>query len=125
MGRILGIADSTADIDSGKIDGAVIGNVTPASGKFTTLAASGAATLQTVSATNLTATNVTANNAVTAATATVTGAAPTVSAGQLGIGSGTATTVGAAGAAAALPTAPVGYLIVNIGGVAQKIPYYN
>lgn len=37
----------------------------------------------------------------------------------------TATTVGAAGAAAALPAAPLGYLSVNVGGTAAKIPYYT
>ncbi len=37
----------------------------------------------------------------------------------------TASTVGAAGGASALPATPVGYLVVNINGTAQKIPYYN
>jgi|LakMenE01Jun11ns_1017448.scaffolds.fasta_scaffold9955553_4 hypothetical protein len=37
----------------------------------------------------------------------------------------TATTVGAAGGASALPATPVGYLVVNINGTARKIPYYN
>lgn len=36
----------------------------------------------------------------------------------------TATTVGAAGAASALPATPVGYLVVNIAGTNRKIPYY-
>lgn len=36
----------------------------------------------------------------------------------------TATTVGAAGGASALPATPTGYLIVNIGGTDRKIPYY-
>lgn len=35
------------------------------------------------------------------------------------------TTVGAAGAAAALPAQPLGYLIINLGGTNVKIPYYN
>jgi hypothetical protein len=51
-------------------------------------------------------------------------AAPTVAADQLGLGSTTATTVGAPGGASALPATPAGYLIVNIGGTAFKIPYY-
>jgi hypothetical protein len=37
----------------------------------------------------------------------------------------TATTVGAAGAASALPANPVGYEIFYIGGTAYKRPYYN
>lgn len=37
------------------------------------------------------------------------------------------TTIGAAGGAAALPTAPKGYILVNVEGVAEKvaIPYYE
>ncbi len=37
----------------------------------------------------------------------------------------TATTVGAAGGASALPATPLGYLSVNVGGTAAKIPYYT
>jgi len=37
----------------------------------------------------------------------------------------TATTVGAAGVAAAPPVQPVGYLVVSINGTARKIPFYN
>jgi hypothetical protein len=51
-------------------------------------------------------------------------AAPTVGANQLGLGSTTATTVGAPGGASALPATPTGYLIVNIAGTNFKIPYY-
>jgi hypothetical protein len=36
-----------------------------------------------------------------------------------------ATTVGAAGAASALPAFPAGYWRVNIGGITRKIPYYT
>lgn len=52
-------------------------------------------------------------------------AAPTVSAGQVGYGSTTASTVGAAGGASALPGTPLGYLILNVGGTQVKVPYYN
>lgn len=38
---------------------------------------------------------------------------------------GTATTVGAAGAASALPAAPVGYITVTVGATAYKVPYFN
>jgi hypothetical protein len=55
----------------------------------------------------------------------IVGTAPTVSTGQIAIGSTTATTVGAAGGASALPATPVGYLIVNIAGTARKIPYFT
>ncbi len=51
--------------------------------------------------------------------------APTVPAGQVGFGNATATTVGAAGAASALPSAPVGYLVVNVAGTNYKLPYFN
>lgn len=50
--------------------------------------------------------------------------APTVSAAQVGIGSTTASTVGAAGGAAALPANPTGYWIINVSGTAFKVPYY-
>lgn len=37
----------------------------------------------------------------------------------------TATTIGAAGGASALPATPLGYIIIEIGGTQRKIPYYN
>lgn len=64
-------------------------------------------------------------NAFAATTLRLSVVAPTVAAGQVGLGSTTATTVGAAGGAAAPPATPVGYLIVNIGGTNFKIPYYT
>lgn len=42
----------------------------------------------------------------------------------LAVGGATSTTVGAAGAAAALPANPTGYLTVRIAGTDRKIPYY-
>lgn len=57
--------------------------------------------------------------------AITTAAAPTVAASQIGLGSTTATTVGAAGGASALPATPLGYMIINVAGTAAKIPYYN
>lgn len=56
--------------------------------------------------------------------AKINGSTPTSSAGELALGSTTSTTVGAAGAASALPANPTGYLLVGIGGTAYKIPYY-
>jgi hypothetical protein len=41
------------------------------------------------------------------------------------ISANTATTVGAAGAASALPATPVGYLQITIAGTTYKLPYYN
>lgn len=38
---------------------------------------------------------------------------------------GTATTIGANGAASALTANPVGYIIIEIGGTQRKIPFYN
>lgn len=37
----------------------------------------------------------------------------------------TATTIGAAGGASALPATPLGYIIIEIGGTQRKIPFYN
>lgn len=37
----------------------------------------------------------------------------------------TATTVGAAGGASALPATPLGYITIQIAGTNRKIPYYN
>jgi Pectate lyase superfamily protein len=51
-----------------------------------------------------------------------------VSAGVAGattIGGTTAATVGAAGAATALPANPLGYIIAHVGTTQVKIPYYN
>jgi hypothetical protein len=51
-------------------------------------------------------------------------AAQTAASGQVSLGATTASTVGAAGGASALPATPSGYLIVNIAGTQFKIPYY-
>lgn len=64
-------------------------------------------------------------NGATARTMILTAATPTVAAGQVGFGNTTATTVGAAGGASALPATPVGYLAISVGGTNYKIPYYN
>lgn len=40
-------------------------------------------------------------------------------------GTKTATTVGAAGGASALPATPLGYIRIKIGGTIRKVPYYN
>jgi len=45
--------------------------------------------------------------------------------GVVALGGTTASTVGAAGGASALPATPLGYLNINVGGVAAKIPYYT
>ena len=55
----------------------------------------------------------------------LTSPAPTaLTSGQVSIGNGTLATVGSAGSAAALPSAPAGYLVINIAGVNYEIPYY-
>jgi hypothetical protein len=54
---------------------------------------------------------------------TLTSATPTVSSGQLGIGTTTATT--ATAGAQTLPAQPAGFLVLNLGGTAIKVPYYN
>jgi hypothetical protein len=53
-----------------------------------------------------------------------TGAAASVGAGIIAYGGTTATTVGAAGGASALPATPTGYIIVNVAGTQMKVPYY-
>ena len=53
-----------------------------------------------------------------------TGAAASFGAGTISIGGTTQTTVGAAGAASALPAQPTGYAIINVAGTAMVIPYY-
>jgi hypothetical protein len=63
-------------------------------------------------------------NNLAAPTATFTSAAIT-NTGGVTIGGTTASTVGAAGAASALPANPLGYIIGNVSGVQVKIPYYN
>lgn len=45
-------------------------------------------------------------------------------AGTVNYGGTTAATVGAAGAAAAMPT-PVGYIIINVAGTQMKLAYFN
>lgn len=52
-------------------------------------------------------------------------AAPSTFPGEVSYGATTATTVGVAGAAAALPATPSGYVVINVGGTDKKIPYYN
>jgi len=51
--------------------------------------------------------------------------AATAPAGTVNIGGTVSSTVGAAGAASALPVNPLGYLIANVAGTQVKIPYYN
>lgn len=53
------------------------------------------------------------------------GAASAGAASTTTIGNGTATTVGAAGGASALPATPLGYIIAHVGTTQVKIPYYN
>lgn len=55
----------------------------------------------------------------------LTAVAPTVTAGQIGLGSTTNFTIGANGGAAGLTALPVGYIVVNVGGTAYQVPYYN
>jgi hypothetical protein len=52
------------------------------------------------------------------------GAAVTVGASRIAYSGTTATTVGAAGGASALPATPTGYIIVNVAGTQMKVPYY-
>ena len=67
----------------------------------------------------------TAGTIVASSCVNISGAAASVAAGVVSYGGTTATTVGAAGGASLLPATPLGYIIVNVGGTAAKIPYYN
>lgn len=57
------------------------------------------------------------------ATPTITGTAPTVAAGQLGLGS-TSAAHATAGGIEALPATVLGYLVFNIAGATIHVPYY-
>jgi hypothetical protein len=61
--------------------------------------------------------------AITSGGHTLTDQAPVVSPGQVGLGAGTAPT--ATAGAGALPAAPDGFLIINVGGVQKKIAFYR
>ena len=65
-----------------------------------------------------------ASSTVQAAGEILTAAAPTVSAGQVGLGSTTATSA-TAGSNGAVPAQVAGYIIANVGGTTVKIPYFN
>jgi hypothetical protein len=54
---------------------------------------------------------------------TLCAAAPTVGAGQIGLG-GTTDTAASAGAGTAPPATVDGYLVINVNGTTKKIPYY-
>lgn len=56
--------------------------------------------------------------------AILTSAAPTVASGQVGLGSTTATSA-TAGTNGAVPAQVAGYLIINVAGTVQKIPFFN
>lgn len=51
-------------------------------------------------------------------------AASSAGSGEVSLGSSVQTTVGAAGAASALPANPTGYLVINVAGTNRVIPYY-
>jgi hypothetical protein len=55
----------------------------------------------------------------------LTAAATNPGAGNVALGKSTATSIGAAGGASALPATPLGYLIAYVGTTQVKIPYYN
>lgn len=66
----------------------------------------------------------TLSDAAILSSTTLTSAAPAVAAAQVSFGSTTATSA-TAGANGATPAQVAGYLIINVAGTAQKIPYYN
>lgn len=57
--------------------------------------------------------------------AIIDGAPSTAGAGQIAIGADTRTTIGANGAATALTALPVGYIDINVAGIAYQIPYFS
>lgn len=58
------------------------------------------------------------------ASETLTAVAPTVLAGQVGLGATTAASA-TTGANGAVPAQVAGYLIINVAGTVQKVPYFN
>jgi hypothetical protein len=52
------------------------------------------------------------------------GVAKSAAAGEVSYGGSTQTTVGAAGAASALPANPTGYVIINVAGTDRVFPFY-
>jgi hypothetical protein len=86
---------------------ATTGDITSTAGNLVATAGGVNATSGTVSAANLTSTGTTTVGTFNFST------------------TGTATTIGAAGGASALPATPLGYLIIKVGGTDRKIPYYN
>lgn len=54
----------------------------------------------------------------------LTAVAPTVAAGQVGLGATTATSA-TAGTNGAVPAQVLGYLIINVAGTSAKVPYFN
>jgi hypothetical protein len=63
-----------------------------------------------------------AKSDATAAAFIATGATPVAPSGQIAFGASTAAT--ATGGSGTLPAAPVGFIVINIGGGVAKIPYY-
>lgn len=55
----------------------------------------------------------------------VTGAAAAAAANTVSYGGTTQSTVGAAGAASALPATPTGYIIINVAGTDRVLPYFD
>jgi hypothetical protein len=86
---------------------ATTGNITATTGDLIATAGNVTASAGTVSATNLTSTGTTTVGTFDFSTTT------------------TATTVGAAGGASALPATPLGYVIIKIAGTDRKLPFYN
>lgn len=67
---------------------------------------------------------VTAAGKIAGTTLVLNTVAPTAAAGEIALGGTFATTVGAAGGAAALPGNPSGYWIINVAGNQRKVPYW-
>jgi hypothetical protein len=65
----------------------------------------------------------TVDGAAAAGTLALTSAAPVVAAGSVGLGSTTATSA-TAGANGDVPAQVDGYLLINVGGIVKKVPYY-
>jgi hypothetical protein len=108
------------------------GNLIVSTGNITVTAGSVGAGTTVTGGTGITATTgdiVATTGNITSTLGTVTGV-NLISTGTTTVGTfnfsttGTATTVGAAGAAST-PPLPVGYVIIKVAGTDRKIPYYN
>jgi hypothetical protein len=109
-----GLADTGFSINDGNINSI---NSNASTNTVSMLSANGGAlTVSTI---------IEANTLIKTTTLSVNTPAPAAGVTEVAFGNGHATTVGAAGGADPVPATPTGYLIINVNGTDQKIPYFD